>query len=336
MKRALEKLAARHNLSREEASTAMCEIMEGRATEAQIGAFLFGLKLKGETAEELTGFVQIMRQKSVRIAIEDDHAIDMCGTGGDQSGTFNISTVASFVAAGAGVTVAKHGNRSVSSSCGSADVLRALGVNIEISPNIVEQCINRIGIGFLFAPMFHPSMKFAAKPRAELGMKTCFNMLGPMTNPAGVSRQLVGTFDSPTSKLMADVFSNLRTKRIVLVSSEDGLDEVSLGAPTNVIELEENAARKSYSLPSTSYGLAHVDRGSIRGGSPAENAKIALGVLQGGQGAYRDTVIANSTMALLVAGKAASISEGVARSAESIDSGKALSKLDQLREITTG
>jgi anthranilate phosphoribosyltransferase len=336
MKRALEKLAARHDLTREEASSAMCEIMEGRATEAQIGAFLFGLKLKGETSEELTGFVEIMRQKSVRIAVEDENAIDMCGTGGDRSGTFNISTVASFVTAGAGVTVAKHGNRSVSSSCGSADVLRALGVNIEVSPNIVEQCVNRIGIGFLFAPLFHPSMKFAAKPRSELGVKTCFNMLGPMTNPAGVSRQLVGTFDSQTLKLMADVFSNLRRKRIVLVSSDDGMDEVSLGAPTNVIELEENAVRKSYSLPSTSYGLAHVEREAIRGGSPAENAGIALGVLQGGQGAYRDTVIANSSMALMVAGKASSIYEGVALSAESIDSGKALSKLQQLREITTG
>ena len=335
MKRALEKIAALQDLTREEASSAMCEIMEGRATEAQIGAFLLGLKLKGETAEELTGFVEIMRHKSVRIAVEDENAIDMCGTGGDRSGTFNISTVASFVAAGAGVTVAKHGNRSVSSSCGSADVLRALGVNIEVSPNIVEQCVNRIGIGFLFAPLFHPSMKFAAKPRAELGVKTCFNILGPMTNPAGVSRQLVGTFDAQTSKLMADVFANLRRKRIVLVSSDDGMDEVSLGAPTNVIELEEDAVRKSYSLPSTSYGLAHVERETIRGGSPAENADIALGVLQGGRGAYRDTVIANSSMALLVAGKASSLYEGVARSAESIDSGKAMSKLQQLREITT-
>ena len=314
----------------------MCEIMEGRATEAQIGAFLFGLKLKGETADELTGFVEIMRRKSVRIVVEDENAIDMCGTGGDQSGTFNISTVASFVTAGAGVTVAKHGNRSVSSACGSADVLRALGINIEVSPNIVEQCVNRIGIGFLFAPLFHPSMKSAAKPRSELGVKTCFNMLGPMTNPAGVSRQLVGTFDVHSSKLMADVFSNLRQKRIVLVSSEDGLDEVSLGASTNVIELSGDEARKSYSLPSTSYGLAHVERASIRGGSPAENAAIALGVLQGGRGAYRDTVIANASMALLVAGKAASIHEGVARSVESIDSGKAMSKLQQLREITTG
>jgi anthranilate phosphoribosyltransferase len=178
-------------------------------------------------------------------------------------------------------------------------------------------------------------MKFAAKPRAELGVKTCFNILGPMTNPAGVSRQLVGTFDAQTSKLMADVFANLRRKRIVLVSSDDGMDEVSLGAPTNVIELEEDAVRKSYSLPSTSYGLAHVERETIRGGSPAENADIALGVLQGGRGAYRDTVIANSSMALLVAGKASSLYEGVARSAESIDSGKAMSKLQQLREITT-
>ncbi len=334
MKDALNKIASGKNLTREEAAGVMRAIMEGSVSEAQIGAFLLGMKIKGEVAEELSGFVDVMRDKSEKIIPADNDAIDMCGTGGDNAGTFNVSTVASFVVAGAGVTVAKHGNRSVSSSCGSADVLRELGVTLDISAGKVAECVDSVGIGFLFAPLFHPSMRHAAKARAELGMKTCFNMLGPLTNPAGVRRQLVGTFDAASSGLMAGVFATLRPKKIFLVTSEDGMDEVSLGATTLVIELAEGALQKKYEVPSTAFGLAHVRRDAIRGGTPAHNAAIALEILRGGHGPFRDTVIANSAFGLMAAGKASTIYEGVAMATESIDSGKALGKLDRLREAT--
>jgi len=334
MKAYLQKVSERRDLTKEEASLAMRDIMDGNATEAQIGAFLIALKLKGEHPDEILGFVEVMREKSIKVRVDDPDAIDMCGTGGDNAGTFNISTIATFVVAGAGVTVAKHGNRSVSSSCGSADVLKALGINIDLPAGRVETCINKLGVGFLFAPLFHPAMKHASKPRAELGMKTCFNILGPMTNPADVKRQLVGAFDHRTSSIMAGVFSQLNPRRVCVVHAEDGLDEISLGAPTHVLEVNGRLSQKSYSVEAGTFGLPRAGASDIQGGNPERNASIAIDVLNGVRGPCRDTVIANAAMGLFVGGKVTSFEEGTSAAIESVDSGNALAKLIALKEIT--
>jgi anthranilate phosphoribosyltransferase len=334
MKQFIQKIADREDLTREEAASVMRCIMEGSASDAQIAGLLMALRLKGEHPDELLGFVEVMRELSVKISIEDPEAIDMCGTGGDNAGTFNISTIASFVVAGAGVTVAKHGNRSVSSSCGSADVLKALGVNIEIPPSRVEMCINKTGVGFLFAPLFHPAMKHAAKPRAELGVKTCFNMLGPMTNPAGVKRQLVGTFSDNAAMTMATVFSQLDSVRVLVIHAHDGLDEVSLSVPTMVYDVHNRLFNGKYNVEPKSFGLSSVRPASILGGSPEANASIAIEILQGKKGPHRDIVLANAALGLLAAGKARVVREGVKKAEESIDSGKALEKLNLLKEFS--
>ncbi len=333
MKDFIKKISGREHLTKEEAASAMRIIMEGNATDAQIAAFLIALKLKGEHVGELAGFVEIMREKSVKITLEDPDAIDMCGTGGDASGTFNISTVASFVVAGAGVTVAKHGNRSVSSSCGSADVLKALGVNIELSPEKVEVCVNTTGIGFLFAPLFHPAMKYAAKSRADLGVKTCFNMLGPMTNPAGVQRQVVGTYSSEAAEAIASVYSTLHPERIFVVHAHDGLDEISLQSPTTLYSIVCDEPVTFSELQSSSFGLP-ASTESLRGGTASENANIALEILHGTTGTGRNIVLANAAAGLVVAGKADTFIHGVALAEESIDSGRALAKLNSLIEFT--
>ena len=274
-----------------------------------------------------------MREKSIKVIVDDPHAIDMCGTGGDGSGTFNISTVASFVVAGAGVTVAKHGNRSISSSCGSADVLKALGVSIEFPPAEVETCINTVGIGFLFAPLFHPAMKYAAKARSELGVKTCFNMLGPMTNPASVQRQLVGAFNQQAAGKIASVFHQLKVTRVLVVSSHDGLDEVSLHSPTTVHEVHEQHTPHMYEIDPASFNLPFTEQSSLRGGSAEVNASIAMAVLRGEHGSQRNVVLVNAALGLQTAGKASSITEGLILAAESIDSVSALRKLEQLKEF---
>ncbi len=334
MKEYLAKVSEGRHLTREEASGAMRRIMEGSSTDAQIGALLMALRVKGEQTDELLGFVDVMREKSVRVAIEDPDAIDMCGTGGDGAGTFNISTVASFVVAGAGVTVAKHGNRSISSSCGSADVLRALGVRIEIPAETAAACVNDVGIGFLFAPLFHPAMKHAARPRAELGVKTFFNLLGPLTNPAGVRRQLAGAFNREAAGKIASVFSRLDARHVFVVSSTDGLDEISLEAPTSVFEVNGSPEPSAYEIDGSSFGLPAVTRESLRGGSADDNARIALRILGGELIPQRYPVVANGAFGLLAAGKVASVQEGVEHASESIDSGRALRKLEDLREFT--
>jgi len=334
MKQFVQKVAEGYHLSRDEAASAMRTIMEGKATDAQIAALLIGLKLKEEQTDELLGFVEVMREMSVHIRVEDPNAIDMCGTGGDGSGTFNISTVASFVAAGAGATVAKHGNRSISSVCGSADLLIALGVNIDLSPEKVETCINSIGIGFLFAPLFHPAMKYAAKSRSELGIKTCFNMLGPMTNPAGVRRQLVGAFNQKAAAKMATVFKQLGVDKVFVVCSDDGMDEISLHASTTVHEVTGSEPERTYTLDPASFALSAADRSSILGGTAEVNANIAMRVLEGVRSAHRDIVLANAAFGLLAAGMTHAIGEGVRLAAEAIDSGKALQKLNTLREFS--
>jgi len=334
MKEYLRKVSERKHLTREEAADAMRQIMEGQATPAQIAALLIGLKMKGEQTEELLGFVEVMREKSVRVRVEDPDAIDLCGTGGDGQGTFNVSTAASFVVAGAGVTVAKHGNRSVSSQCGSADVLKALGIRIEIDVSTAERCINDLGIGFLFAPAFHPAMKHAAQPRAELGTKTCFNLLGPMTNPAGVRRQLVGAFSRTAAGRMADVFDRLGALSVFVVSSHDGLDEISLHAPTSVIEVHEDRPQKEYEINADTFQLNSTPTVKILGGDASKNASIILEILNGSKIPHREYVVANAAFGLLASSRAKSIEEGVHLAQESIDSGKARKKLRELVALT--
>jgi anthranilate phosphoribosyltransferase len=334
MKQYIQKVCSREDLTREEARNAMHTIMNGEASDAQIASLLVGLKLKGEHIDEIAGFVEAMREQSIRINIDDPEAIDMCGTGGDSSGTFNVSTTASFVVAGAGVTVAKHGNRSISSSCGSSDVLQALGVNIELTPTKVQECINAVGIGFLFAPIFHPAMKHASKSRAEMGIKTAFNILGPMTNPAGVRRQLVGAFNQETAAKMAAVFAMLGVTKVCVVHSSDGLDEVSLGATTLVHETNGSPSQNSYYVTAKTFRLPEFPKSTILGGKADVNAPISLAVLKGEKSPYRDTVLANAAFGLYVADKVKTLEEGVALASEAIDSGKALEKLQKLKEFT--
>jgi anthranilate phosphoribosyltransferase len=330
MKPYLERCLNGEHLAVDEAASALELIMTNQATEAEIAGLLIALRAKGESVDEIVGFARTMRQHAVHIAVDDPDAIDMCGTGGDGAGTFNISTVASFVVAGAGVTVAKHGNRSVSSRSGSADLLAALGVNIQISPARTERCINTVGIGFLFAPLFHPAMKYAAKPRGELGVRTIFNILGPITNPAGVRRQLVGTYGPDVARLLAGALGQLGTVRASVVHSEDGMDEVSIAAPTVVVDIASGEKTREWSVSARDFGLPERSRGAVAGGTTAENAAIAMNILQGQQGAPRDVVVANAALGLSIAGHAGNLREASSRAAESIDSGNALRKLKQL------
>jgi anthranilate phosphoribosyltransferase len=334
MKIHIEKCLAGEHLTVEEASSALGTIMTGQATDAQIAGILIALRAKGETVDELVGFARTMREHGIKLHIEDPNAIDMCGTGGDCSGTFNISTVASFVVAGAGVTVAKHGNRSVSSQSGSADVLAALGVNIQCSAEIVQSCINRIGIGFLFAPLFHPAMKHAAKTRMELGVRSIFNMVGPLTNPAGVKRQLVGVYKAQVAPLLAGALQKLGAEKACVVHSDDGLDEVSLSGGTIVHEVNGNEPLKEYRLQPKDFGFSLHSLESLRGGDKNNNAAITLEVLQGKKSPSRDVVIANAALGIYIGGKTKTIIEGKQKAEESIDSGKALEKLQQLIQST--
>ncbi|MBI3195820.1 MAG: anthranilate phosphoribosyltransferase, partial [Ignavibacteriae bacterium] len=292
MKEYVQKVCNENPLSHKDAYKALSIIMEGGATDIQIAAFLVALKTKGETAFEISGFVEVMREKAIRINVDDTNAIDMCGTGGDGSMTFNISTVASIVVAGGGVTVAKHGNRAVSSLSGSAGILKALGVNIELEVPKVEKCVNTVGIGFLYAPLFHPAMKYVAKVRSELGVRTVFNILGPLTNPAAVNRQLLGVFSNKVSKKITDVMTSLKPEHVCVVHSLDGLDEVSLGAKTVVREIKTKTAPRLFEIEPSILGLNQSPPSSVRGDSPEENAKIALNILQGENSPYRDYVVA--------------------------------------------
>jgi anthranilate phosphoribosyltransferase len=274
-----------------------------------------------------------MRAKAVRLELDDPDAIDMCGTGGDGHGTFNISTVATFVAAGAGVTVAKHGNRSVSSRSGSADLLGVLGVNIQIPSEKVRACINDVGVGFLFAPLFHPAMKFVGKPRVELGVRTIFNMLGPITNPAGVRRQLIGAYREDVASTLACALGNLSTLRACVVHSEDGLDEVTVAGETFVYETGPEQVR-SYRLTPRSFGLDLQPPSSMAGGDAVENASIALAILKGERVPGRNVVVANAALGIYVAGKVLNLEEATAAALESIDSGRALASLHRLVEFS--
>ncbi len=333
MKRYIEKCLAGVDLTADESAKALDVIMTGAATDAQIAGLLVALRAKGESVTELVGFARTMREKAIPLTVDDPDAMDIVGTGGDCTGTFNISTAVSFVVAGAGITVAKHGNRSVSSKCGSADVLQALGVNTQLEPQRVEACINSVGIGFMFAPVFHPAMKFAAKTRSELGIRTIFNMLGPLTNPAGVKRHLLGAFSTSAAEKMANALKELGTTRGSVVHNEEGMDEVGLGKPTVTYNVE-NGQVSSRDIDANDFELTNVPLSAMLGGTPELNAEIILNILKGERGTKRDVILANASLALCIAGKSSNLKDGVRFAAESIDSGKALRALDDLRSFT--
>ncbi len=334
MKPYIEKCLAGEDLTAEEAAGALELIMSNQATDAQIAGLLIAIRAKGETVGEIVGFARTMREHAVRITVDDPDAIDMCGTGGDGKGTFNISTVATLVVAGAGVTVAKHGNRSVSSRSGSADVLAALGVNLQVPAVRVTQCINEVGVGFLFAPLFHPAMKFVAKTRADLAVRTIFNLLGPLTNPAGVRRQLVGTFSDEIASRLAGALSMLGTTHACVVHSDDGLDEVSVLAPTVLFDVDGASGIRQGKLTAAAFGLRPHTSSAAQGGTAEENAELATRILSGEKMPARDIVLVNAALGLVVAGRASGLQDGMARAAESIDSGQAFAKLKRLVEFT--
>ncbi len=334
MKEYLEKVIEGRDLTAEEAAAALELIMTGQATDAQIAALLAGLRAKGETVDEIVGFARTMRLHSVKVRAVDPNAIDMCGTGGDGKGTFNISTVASFVVAGAGVTVAKHGNRSVSSRSGSADLFESLGVKIQLSPDQIERCLNDVGVAFLFAPTFHPAMKSAAKARTEMGIRTIFNILGPLTNPAGVTKQLVGTFSPQVQRKLAEAIRALSSERTCVVHSESGLDEVSVSGRTRVYEVAGDAELREYAVSAESFGLSDGGGNGVSGGTPAENAEIARRVLEGEKGPARDVVLANAALGIYVSGKSANFDDASARAREALDSRRAIGVLKRLQEYT--
>ncbi len=335
IKQAIAKVVLQEDLSEKEMVEVMNEIMGGEATPAQIGSFITGLRMKGETVEEITGAVRVMREKATFIDSGIDVSqggilVDTCGTGGDGSGTFNVSTTTAFVVAGAGISVAKHGNRSVSSHCGSADVLEAAGVSLDLSPQEVEECIKKIGIGFLFAPALHGAMKHAIGPRREIGIRTIFNILGPLTNPAGANVQVLGVFDRELIEPMARVLGKLGSKRALVVHGEGNLDELTITGKTHVADLH-NGQVTTYSISPEDVSLSRAGIDDLKGGETAEESAAQLrGVLEGEKGAKRDMVLLNSGAALMAAGLCTDLKAGVVRAAEIIDSGKALEKLEHL------
>ncbi len=332
IREAISAAAAGESLSMGNAVSVMREIMEGEATPAQLGAYLTALSLKGETPEEIAGFATVMREKSLRVNVPGK-AIDTCGTGGDRKGTFNISTAAAFVVAGAGRTVAKHGNRAASGDCGSADVLEALGVRIELPPEAVERCLSEIGIGFMFAPAYHPAMRYAAPVRREIGIRTVFNVLGPMTNPAGVSCQLIGVGYPEIGAKMAEALRLFGTHHAIIVHSDDGMDELSLGSDTTGWEVLDGEIRP-YTVRPRELGLRHATPDDLRGGGPAQNAGTMRRILSGETGSIGDAVTLNSGAALVAGDMAGSLVEGIELAAASIADGRAAAKLDALIALT--
>ena len=322
------KVATGAALTREEAATAFEQMMSGEATPSQMGALLMGLRVRGETVEEITGAVTAMRCKMLRVAAPPD-AVDVVGTGGDASGSFNFSTCAALIVAGAGVPVAKHGNRALSSRSGAADVLAALGVNIDLAPDKIGLCIREAGIGFMFAPAHHPAMKNVASTRVELGTRTIFNLLGPLSNPAGVRRQMIGVFSRQWTEPLAQVLKNLGAESVWIVHGSDGLDEITTAGPTIVTELA-NGAVCSFEIDPEDVGVAKVKPEALRGGDAATNARAVQDVLEGKKTPFRDVALLNAAAALVVAGKAKDIKAGFALASHSVDSGEAEGRLDRL------
>ena len=332
IREAINNLVSGHSLSMDEAASVMREVMDGEATPAQLGAFLTALRIKGETPEEIAGMATIMREKALRVEV-DGPLVDTAGTGGDGKGTFNISTAAAFVATASGLKVAKHGNRAASSACGSADILEALGVKIELNPEGVRRCIEDVGIGFMFAPAFHPAMRHAAPVRREVGIRTAFNILGPLTNPAGADYQLLGVADPTLGEKMAQVLRLLGTHHALVVHGEDGMDELTLGAPTQVWEVRQGEVR-SYTVTPKEVGLPTVPAEELRGGTAEENAATLRRLLEGERGPLRDVVLFNSAAVLMVGGKAAELKEGIQLAVKAIDSGEAARRVQGLVELS--
>ena len=347
IKEAIGKVVKKIDLTETETRDVFDEIMSGKATFAQIGAFVTALRMKGETVEEITGAAKVMREKSLNISLgksavdidrlglklDEETIIDTCGTGGSGINTFNISTTAAFVVAGCGLKVAKHGNRSASSQCGSADVLEALGVNPDVSPEIVEKCIREIGIGFLYAPLFHGAMKYASGPRKEIGIRTIFNILGPLSNPAGATSQVLGVYDAKLTEVMANVLKRLGSRRAFIVYGMDALDEITITGSTKVTELHKGKI-KTYYISPEKFGLKRAKMVDIKGGNAEENAQILLSVLNGEKGPKRNVVLLNAAAALVAGSRAKNFSAGIKLSEESIDSGMALEKLRRLITMT--
>ena len=329
----LKKIIARNDLEEVEMTDAMTEIMSGNATDAQIGALMAALAVKGETFSELAGAARAMRRKAVRVQTASDTVVDTCGTGGDGAHTFNISTTAAFVVAGCGVTVAKHGNRSISSKCGSADLLEALGVKLDVDPEIVEEAIREVGIGFLFAPRFHGAMKYAAKARKEVAVRSIFNMLGPLTNPAGANCQLLGVYAPALTEMFAQALRILGSRRVLVVHGHDGLDEISVCAPTRITELKDGLIKTYDVTPEQLLGRTARPEDML-GGDAAENAAITRRMLDGEKGPKRDVVVVNAAGALMAAGIEESFPAAIERAAAAIDSGAARAKLDALVKFT--
>ena len=332
IKEAIKLLVEGKDLSEEQMTGAMKDIMEGKATDAQIGAFLTALRMKGETVEEITGAAKVMREKVTSIKAPA-YTIDTCGTGGDMSHTFNISTTTALIVAACGVPVAKHGNRSVSSSCGSADVLEALGIKIDLEPQKVEKCLEETGFGFMFAPLFHPAMKFAIGPRKEMGIRTIFNILGPMTNPAGAERQVLGVFSDKLTEPMAKVLGNLGVKHAFVVHGEDGLDEITITDKTRVTELK-NGNIDTYFISPEDFHFKKAEKDDLKGGNAGENAEIVIDILKGEKGPKRDIVLMNAAAALVAGEKAKDFNEAAAIAAKAIDSGAALKKLEEVKKVS--
>jgi len=334
IKEILKKVTSRENLTREDSREIFNLIMEGSVTPSQISALLTALKMKGETIDEILGATESMRSHAIAIHPKSQHLIDTCGTGGDSAFTFNVSTLAAIVAAGGGVSLAKHGNRSVSSHCGSADLLESIGVKIDLDPKKVEGCINQVGIGFLYAPNFHPAMKYASPSRRELGFRTIFNLLGPLTNPAGAQAQLIGVYDTSLSHTFAEVLRELGTKHALIVHSNDNLDEISISSPTNVVELKDGKISQ-YEIKPEDFNLTPATISEIQTSNLEENANIARQILNNQSlPPQRDIVIFNAGAAIYVGGKASSLSEGIKLAEETLKSGRAFQKLQELIKYT--
>ena len=330
---AIRAVTERRDLSGDDMKDVMRAIMTGQATPAQIGGFLIGLRMKGETVEEIAAAASVMRELAAHVQVSSAHLVDTCGTGGDAAGTFNISTCTAFVAAAAGAHVAKHGNRSVSSKSGSADVLEAAGVNLDLSPEHVARCIEEIGVGFMFAPKHHAAMKHAIGPRREMGVRTIFNVLGPLTNPAGAPNQVLGVFAEAWVEPLAHVLHQLGSKHVMVVHAEDGMDEISIGSRTRIAELRDGAV-SVYDIEPEMFGLERRDISVLAVGSADESLRVIRAVLDGQRGPARDVVMLNAGAAIYVAGLAASLADGVERAGEVIASGEAQRKLEALVELT--
>ena len=334
MQNAIKAVTEKQNLSAEDMTSVMRTIMTGEATQAQIGGFLVGLRMKGETVDEVAAAAAVMRELSTKVEVEKEHLVDTCGTGGDSSGSFNISTASAFVVAAAGGRVAKHGNRSITSKSGSADVLEAAGVNLELMPEQVADCVNEIGVGFMFAPMHHSAMKHAIGPRKEMAVRTIFNVLGPLTNPAGAPNQVLGVFSKDWVVPLAEVLKQLGSEHVLVVNAEDGLDEISIGSPTLVAELKDGEV-KSYTIKPEDFGLQRADLSTIKAADAQDSLNIINGVLANQSSPAKDIVCLNAGAAIYVAGLVNSLAEGVKRAAEVIAEGKAAEKLQQLVSRTT-